>query len=199
MGAEVEVAELDADVVVKEGGESLLELFGEQEVVPLHQVELAVVEFVEQHHPDEGVCDVVAAVFEVDTAIFDAHAVLDAADARLLCPHIDDASRAEARAKACGDGLLHEADLREAEISNQLFQDLRDKQLFVEIGDDEDAVVLVPLSLVCELQLDLDALFNDEEEVTVEHVATIVILLVEPTMLEWPAEAISWFRLLGNA
>lgn len=178
MGSQVELELLNTDAFVAHRSIFLLELLSEQEVVASHEVEIAVVEAVEQHHFCERICHVVATEFEIHPRVFNNHAVFDTSDTSLLGTHVDDACNTEACSESSCERLLDEANPLEAKVDDKLTQDLRNEDFFIQVWNDEDTAVLAPLLLVLQAELLFDAFLNDEEVIAFQDISTLVVLFV---------------------
>jgi hypothetical protein len=131
MGSQVEFELLNTDAFVAHRSVFLLQLLSEQEVVTSHEIEIAVVEAVKQHHFRECICQVVAAKLKVHSRVFDDHAVFNTSDTSLLGAHVDDACNTEACSESGCERFLDEANPLEAKVDDKLTQDLCNKDFLV--------------------------------------------------------------------
>ena len=191
MGSQVELELLNADAFVAHCSIFLLQLLSEQEVVASHEVEIAVVEAVKQHHFRECVRHVMATKFEVHSRVFDDHAVFDTSDTSLLGTHVDDACNTEACSESSCERFLDEANSLESKVDDKLTQDLCDEDFLVQVWNNEDTAVLAPLLLVLQAELLFDAFFNDEEVIAFQDISTLVVLFVQPTISQRPTEFVA--------
>ena len=191
MGSQVELELLNTDALVAHCSIFLLQLLSEQEVVASHEVEIAIVEAVKQHHFRECIRQVMAAKFEVHARVFDDHAIFDTSDTSFFGTHVDDACNTKACSESSCERFLNEANSLEAKVDDKLTQDLCNKDFLVQVWNDEDTTVLAPLLLVLQAELLFDAFLNDEEVIAFQDISTLVVLLVQPPISQRPTEFVA--------
>lgn len=184
--SEMELVQLHADMSIFQRAEFLLQLFGKQVVVASHQVDVRIVDVIIKHHLDERFRHIFATVLEIDSRVLNAHAFVDAANGSLLSANIDNAGNGISCSECCRQTFLDETDTLEAEIDKQLAEDGGYEYLLVHVGYYEYTGILRPVLLAWNVELVLDCILDDEEEVAIEEILTLVLVLVQPAIFQWP-------------